>query len=140
MSTEVSTTPPVSARTRRLTRAVAAVLAALGALLVWVVADPLFGVDFTVVADGTTTVVGPAMVIIFALAAALAGWAVLALLERFTARPRLIWLIAAVTVLALSLVMPFNAGDVDTGAVVALLAMHLVVGAVIIPTYARTSR
>lgn len=139
MSTQVST-PAVPVRTRRLTRAVAALLAALGALLVWVVADPLFGVDFSVVADGTTTVVGPAMVLVFALGAALVGWAVLALLERFTARARLIWLIAAVTVLLLSLVMPFSAGDIDTGAVVALLAMHLVVAAVIIPAYTRTSR
>jgi Family of unknown function (DUF6069) len=69
------TRPPMSAtavapaRTRRTSRAAAAGLAAVGALLVWLVADPLLGVDFEVTRSGTTTVVGPGMVITMALGA-----------------------------------------------------------------------
>jgi hypothetical protein len=48
-------------------------------------------------------------------------------------------MITASVVLLLSLVMPFNSGEIATGAKVSLLLMHLVVGAVLIPLYARTA-
>jgi hypothetical protein len=134
------TAPVVSRRSRRTTRAAAAGLAAVGALLVWVVADPLFGVDFSVTRSGTTTVVGPGLILFMALAASLVGWAYLALLERFTALARRVWVITAAVVLLLSLVMPFNSGEISTGAQWSLLLMHLVVGAVLIPLYARTTQ
>ncbi|MEU4608434.1 DUF6069 family protein [Kribbella sp. NPDC023972] len=134
-------TPVPAARTRRTARALAAVLAAAGAFLVWLVADPLLGVDFTVTNSGTTTVVGPGLVIPMALAAGLVGWAFLALLERLAGRrARRAWVMTASVVLLLSFVMPFNSGEIATDAKVALLLMHVVVGAVLIPLYARTTK
>ncbi|MEI8409065.1 MULTISPECIES: DUF6069 family protein [unclassified Kribbella] len=135
----MSATAVAPVRTRRTSRAVAAGLAAVGALLVWLVADPLLGVDFEVTRSGTTTVVGPGMVVFMALGAGLVGWAFLALLERFTERARRVWVITASVVLLLSLVMPFNSGEIATDAKVSLLLMHVVVGAVLIPLYARTA-
>ncbi|TCO16814.1 hypothetical protein EV652_1193 [Kribbella steppae] len=128
-----------SVRTRRTSRAAATGLAAVGAFLVWLVADPLLGVDFDVTRSGTTTVVGPGMVIFMALGAGLVGWVFLALLERFTTQARRVWVITASVVLLLSLVMPFNSGEIATDAKVSLLLMHVVVGAVLIPLYARTA-
>lgn len=128
------------AQTRRTSRAVAAGSAAVGAFLVWLVADPLLGVDFEVTRSGTTTVVGPVMVFLMALGAGLVGWAFLALVERFTASARRTWLITASVVLLLSFVMPFNSGEISAGAKVSLLLMHVVVGAVLIPLYARTTK
>jgi hypothetical protein len=128
-----------STSARRTARATAAVLAALGAFLVWLIADPVAGVDFSVSRSGTTTVVGAGMVIGMSLGAALIGWAFLALLERFTSRARTIWVGTAVVVLLLSLVMPFNSGEIDTAAQWSLLSMHVIVGAVLIPLYARTA-
>lgn len=127
-------------RTRRTSRTLGAVLAAVGALLVWVIADPLLGIDFSVTRAGTTTVVGPGMVVGMALGAGLVGWAFLALLERFTSRARRAWVITALVVLLLSLVMPFSSGEIDPGAQWSLLLMHVVVGAVLIPLYARTAK
>lgn len=129
------------ARTRRTSRATAAALAAAGAFLVWLVADPVLGVDFSVTRSGTTTVVGPGMVIAMTLGAGLVGWGFLALLERVTpSRARRAWVITASAVLLLSLVMPFNSGEIATGAKLALLLMHVVVGGVLIPLYARTAK
>jgi len=138
MSAQLTNARPPTAR--RTTRAVAAGLATLGALTVWVVADPLLGIDFSVTQSGTTTVVGPGSIIGSALAASLLGWALLAVLERYTPRARRAWVTSAVVVLLLSLVVPFIAGEIETGAQMSLLAMHLVVGAVLIPVYARSSR
>ncbi len=135
----MSATAVAPARARRTSRAAAAGLAAVGAFLVWLVADPLLGVDSDVTRSGTTTVVGPGMVILMSLGAGLAGWAFLALLERFTAQARRVWVITASVVLLLSLAMPFNSGEIATDAKVSLLLMHLVVGAVLIPLYARTA-
>jgi cytochrome bd-type quinol oxidase subunit 2 len=78
-------------------------------------------------------------VLVMAGAAALLGWAFLAVLERFTAQARRIWLVTALVVLVLSFVMPFNSGEIDGSAQLALLAMHLAVGAVLIPLLVRTS-
>jgi hypothetical protein len=43
-------------------------------------------------------------------------------------------------VLLVSLVMPFNSGEIDTTAKWVLLLLHLVVGATVIPLFARTSQ
>jgi hypothetical protein len=136
----MSATAVAPAQTRRTSRAVAAGLAAAGALLVWLVADPLLGVDFAVTKSGTTTVVGPAMVLFMALGVSLVGWAFLALLERFTASARRTWLVTASAVLLLSFAMPFNSGEIATDAKVSLVLMHVAVGAALIPLYARTAK
>ena len=64
------------------------------------------------------------------------GWGVLTLLER-TRRPRAAWIAIGSVVLLLSFGGPLAA--VGTGAVVALLCLHAVVGAVVIVGLARTT-
>jgi Family of unknown function (DUF6069) len=72
-------------------RALAVVAAVPAALAVWLVTDPLLGVDLAApTRPGSQELqsITPALVAGTSLVAALAGWALLALLERFTARPR----------------------------------------------------
>lgn len=140
MSAQLSASPAAAPgiRARRITRAAAVGLGALGAVLVWVIADPLLGVDFSVTSSGTTTVVGPGLIVGMAVLFSLLGWGLLAVLERFSQRARVIWTTVAVVVTLLSLVMPFNSGEAETAAKWSLLVMHLVVAAAVIPLFART--
>ena len=64
------------------------------------------------------------------------GWGVLTMLEH-TRRPRSTWIAIASVVLLLSFGGPL--GAVGTGAVVALLCLHVAVGAVLIVGLARTT-
>jgi hypothetical protein len=84
-------TPMGTPTTRpRRARALAVIAAVLAALAVWVVTDPLLGVDLADPArPGSEELqsITPALVAGTGLVAALAGWGLLALLERFTARP-----------------------------------------------------
>jgi hypothetical protein len=71
-------------------RALAVIAAALAALAVWLVTDPLLGVDLAApTRPGSQQLqsITPALVAGTSLVAALAGWELLALLERFTAVP-----------------------------------------------------
>jgi hypothetical protein len=87
MSAHLSTgSAAASPKARRATRAGAVGLAAIAAVLVWIVVDPLLGVDLSLTRSGTTTVVGLGLVVGMALGAALLGWAFPAVLERFTSR------------------------------------------------------
>jgi Family of unknown function (DUF6069) len=81
----------------------------------------------------------PAMVAGGSLVAALAGWALLALLERFTARARTIWTAIALLVALLSLAGPLSILATTEANVLALALMHVVVAAVLIPILAGTS-
>jgi hypothetical protein len=83
---------------------------------------------------GPPLVINPLMVVLTVVLPGLVGWAILAALERFTARARLIWLSGALIVLAVSLVplvMPGPALDTRIG----LGIMHLAVPAVVIPGF-----
>lgn len=77
-------------------------------------------------------------VIGIAMAASLAGWLLLALLERRTRHARLAWTIIALAALAASLALPLAA--TTASATVGLIVMHLTVGAAVIPAIARTAR
>ena len=127
----------------RHARALAVVAAALAALAVWLVTDPLLGIDLTgptVPGSQELQPITPAMVAGGSLAAALAGWALLALLERFTARARTIWSATAVLVALLSLAGPLSAlASTSAANVLSLALMHLAVAAVLIPMLAGTS-
>jgi Family of unknown function (DUF6069) len=124
-------------------RALAVVAAALAALAVWLVTDPLLGIDLT----GTTRPgsqelmsITPALVAGTSLVVALAGWALLALLERFTARARTIWTAVAVLFALLSLAGPLSIlASTSVANALALALMHLAVAAVVIPMLAGTS-
>lgn len=101
------------------------------ALAVWALAVPLAGVTLTVrQGDGTQTI-GPLLVAVVTLLAGLAGWALLAVLERWTARPARTWRIVALVVLAVSLLGPLG-GAVGAAATLVLLLLHVAVGAVLV--------
>ena len=124
-------------------RALAVIAAALAALAVWLVTDPLLGVDLAApTRPGSQQLqsITPALVAGTSLVAALAGWALLALLERFTARPRTIWTAIALLVGLLSLTGPLSTLASSTLANgVSLALMHLAVAAVLIPGLAATA-
>jgi hypothetical protein len=132
---EVSMATPTT-RLRRA-RALAVIAAALAALAVWLITDPLLGIDLSApTAPGSQELqpITPALVAGTSLVVALAGWALLALLERFTARARTIWTAIALLVALLSLAGPLSALASTTAAnAVALALMHLAVAAVLIP-------
>ena len=111
-------------------RSASTAAAACGALLIWLVCDPLAGVDLSVGSGSSVRTVGPAAVTGASLLAGLAATGLAALLTRATARPRRNWLIAAGVVLAVSLLGPLGARSAGAGT--ALIAMHLAVGAILI--------
>ncbi|MDG4800734.1 DUF6069 family protein [Micromonospora sp. WMMD980] len=129
-----TTVRPARRRDRLLT-----VLAATAATLVgWAVAVPLAGVELTVRGGGGEQRVGPLAVAVSTLLAGLAGWALLALLDRFTGRARTVWTAVAAVVLLLSLLGPLT-GGVGRPAMVTLVALHLLAGAVLVPGLRRTA-
>lgn len=106
------------------------------ALTVWALAVPVAGTTLTVRMGDGAQPVGPAPVVVASLLAGLAGWAVVAVLERSTARPGRIWAIVAAAVLAVSLTGPLGSA-VGAAAALVLILLHLVVAAVLIPGLAR---
>lgn len=127
-STRSSAKSPAPSRVRRL---FAVMGAAVAAVAVWVLAVPVGGIELTVWMGAGTQPVGPAAVVLASLAAGLAGWALLAVLERVTAKAGRIWTITALAVLALSLTGPLGSAT-GSAATLVLLLMHLVVGAVVV--------
>ncbi|OKI69648.1 DUF6069 family protein [Micromonospora sp. CB01531] len=135
----VTSLPVAAGRPGRRRGRVLAVLAATAAtLVVWAVAVPVAGVDLVARTGGTDQSVTPVVVGVATLLAGLAGWALLALLERFTTRARTVWLGVAVVVLLVSLLGPLG-GGVGTAATVTLVAMHLVAAGVLVPLLPRTA-
>ncbi|MFG1698810.1 DUF6069 family protein [Nonomuraea sp. NPDC049309] len=112
-------------------RLLSVLVAAASALVVWALAVPVAGVALTVRMGGGTQVVGPMSVIVAGLAAGLAGWGLLAVLERSASRPGRVWTFVAVAVLILSLLGPLGSA-VGGAATAVLIVMHLVVGAVLL--------
>ncbi|GAA4587295.1 hypothetical protein GCM10023194_35790 [Planotetraspora phitsanulokensis] len=128
--TSVSTAPAADRPTRGR-RLVVVAGASVAALAIWALAGPVAGIDLTVRLNGADQQVGAGAVIAASLAAGLAAWASLALLERLTDRARRIWTIIAVVVLVFSLTGPLGAAGAAGMAVLA--CMHLTVAAVLIP-------
>jgi len=111
--------------------------ATLAAVAVWGIEVPFLGIRLqTQYGNAAPQGVGIASVVVSSLAASLAGWGLLAILERRFARARVIWTAIAIAVLLASLSVPLSAGNTTT-AKVSLAMMHLVVAAVLIPTLRR---
>ena len=106
-----------------------AVVAAGAAALVWVAATSA-GVQVEVGSGSGTRDVGLVSVIVTALVVAVAGAGLLRVLERRTSGARRLWTTVAVVVWVVSLLGPVGASSVSAG--LALGALHLVVGAVVI--------
>ncbi|WP_282794529.1 DUF6069 family protein [Streptomyces sp. CC224B] len=108
-------------------------LAVLAPVLVWLVTDPLLGHRLRIADGGRTLDIGAVPVAAVALLASLAGWALLAALERFWARhARAVWTGAACAVLAVSF-LPLAGDGMDGGTRLSLALMHLAVAAVLVP-------
>ncbi len=111
--------------------------ATLAAVAVWAIEVPLLGIRLeTQFGNAAPQGVGIAAVVVSSLAGSLAGWGLLALLERRFARARAIWTGIAIAVLLASFSLPLSAGT-TTSTKVALAMMHLAVAAVLIPTLRR---
>ncbi|WP_405108899.1 DUF6069 family protein [Micromonospora sp. NBC_01405] len=121
---------------RRRIRALAVLAATAATHTVWYAATGPAGIDVEVRSGTGPQPLAPGAVAAATLLAGLAGWALLALLERRTRRARGLWTAVAVAVLLLSLAGPVTEG-VGTAATVTLLALHLVAGAVLIPVLGR---
>ncbi|MGX2993208.1 DUF6069 family protein [Streptomyces sp. JNUCC 64] len=130
------TAPRATAPTR--VRALAVVGAVVADALIWVLARTVFDVDLrTPDGPGSTTATElpfPAVPIAVAVVSLL-GWALLAVLERRTARGPRLWTGAAVAVLLLSLVAPLFATGLTAGSRITLVLLHLTVGAILIPAF-----
>ncbi|MEV6971409.1 DUF6069 family protein [Hamadaea sp. NPDC051192] len=90
------------------------------------------GIDLAVQTGTSTMEVTLAAALIAGAVSALAGWGLLALLERVTGRALLIWTLIASGFLLLSLLLG-PTGGVSGAAKLGLAALHLAVGAVVIP-------
>jgi hypothetical protein len=126
----------MSATTRRALTVAAAPVAALA---LWTLTGPVAGLEASAETGGRAQPVGAAAVVLVSLAAGLAAWGLLAVLERTAGRPRRVWTITAPAVLALSLTGPLGSAA-DTASLGVLTAMHLLVGAVLIPGLALSAR
>lgn len=143
MSVTMIKTRPRSAtggRPRAGGRVLAAGTAAAAALVGWVVAGPIAGVDLAVRIGSAATApqhIGLASVLVVSLLAAMAAWGMLAVLERRTKHGRRIWTVLALVLLVFSLSGPLT-GGITVAAKVALALLHLTVAAVLIPMLLRT--
>jgi fermentation-respiration switch protein FrsA (DUF1100 family) len=134
-----STSAAPAGRGRRIAgRAVGVVAAVAVTYLAWGI-GALVGADYWIT-DGMGSVridlVVTAQVTVIL---ALAGWALLALLERITRRGGSIRTAVAVAVTAASLV-PIFLVDATTTTRIGLVLVHLAVGATLIPAYLRAAR
>lgn len=120
-------------------RALAVAGAVIAAVVVWALAVPVAGVRLVVSAGhGGQQEVGPGLVVAVSLGAGLAGWALLAVLERWAPRPARAWTIAALVVLLVSLTGPATAAA-TVPAALTLAALHLSVAAVLVAALGRTA-
>jgi Family of unknown function (DUF6069) len=103
-------------------------VAAAAALAVWAVAR-LLGVDVEVELGGEIRQVGPADILLATFVAGLAAWVVHSLLARSPRTARW-WPFVGSTAIAISMLGPSYLSD--GAAAVALIAMHLAVGAILV--------
>jgi len=112
--------------------------ATAAAVVIWVVATAA-GADLTVSFGPGQPIqkVTVVNVVVAALVGSLAGWGLLALLRRFTAKARAVWTVTAIIAAVLSLAGPLSA-IASAGTKVSLVAMHLTVATVMIVALRRT--
>ncbi len=123
-------------RSRLLRRVVVVVGATLAAFGVWLIFDPLAGVDL-VVPDGPGSDelhrLTPERVLAAAGVASLAAWALLETLERVVRPARRLWTVIALVVLVVSMASPLFGVGLSVTNRIALILMHLTVAVVLIP-------
>jgi Family of unknown function (DUF6069) len=135
-----TTAPTVPDIKQHRPRALCTAGGALAAALAWIVEVPLLGIHLNVrFGTGHIQTIAVGQVIGVTVAASLLGWLLLALLQRRTTHARPLWTTIALAALAASLALPLAAAT-TTSAAAGLIAMHLTVGAAVIPAMARTAR
>jgi hypothetical protein len=118
---------------------VAAVLGATAAAVaIWAVAIAA-GADLTVSFGPGQPIqkITVVNVVVAALVGSLAGWGLLALLRRFTAKARAVWTVTAIVAALLSLAGPLST-IASAGTKAWLVSMHLAVATVLIVVLRRT--
>ena len=138
ITSDVMTTPGAIHTPSRRLRACAMAGALLATGTVWLAGHAL-GVTFKVAFGGgaAAQTFSPAFLLGFTLQIALAGWAALAILERYTRYAMRIWTALGVTVLALSF-MPLAAAQASASTKAALTLIHLTVAGVLLVTMRRS--
>ncbi|HEV2259789.1 MAG TPA: DUF6069 family protein [Streptosporangiaceae bacterium] len=138
------TAPAVPDIRRARARALCVAGGALAAAVVWTVEVPLLGIDLNFrYGTSHTQIVAVGQVIGASLAALLLGWLLLAVLEQRTPHARTLWTSLALIGVAASVALPLTVATTvatTASAVVALVVMHLMIGAAAIPAMARTAR
>ncbi|HEX6499907.1 MAG TPA: DUF6069 family protein [Micromonosporaceae bacterium] len=141
---EVPTSEPASVRPgqRIRYRLLAVAAAVVGSGVVWAIVTQVFGVDLATPAiQGAPSVPVRLLDVVFNSAvASIAGWVLLALLEKFTTRAATAWLVVALVVFVLSLSLPMLGTGATVGQRALLALFHVVVAAVLIPMLYRSSR
>ncbi|MDA0563632.1 DUF6069 family protein [Streptomonospora sp. S1-112] len=124
---------------RRVRRALAVGGAVAASLGVWAAAVAV-GVEVEALQGNTVQPVGPVPVAVASLAAGLAGWALLAVLERTMKRrnPYRLWTATAAAVLLLSLVGPLTSGTAPA-TTWTLVLLHTTPAAILIPLLPRAA-
>ena len=137
ITSDVMTAPSAIHTPRRRLRACAVAGALLATGTVWLAGHAL-GVTFKVAFGGAAAqTFTPAFLLGFTLQIALAGWAALAVLERYTRYAMRIWTALGVAVLALSFV-PLTAAQASASTKTALTLIHLIVAGVLLVTMRRS--
>ncbi len=135
----MSETNRQAARASTRTPMVAVLGATVAAVAIWAVATTA-GAELTVSFGAGQPIqkITVVNVVVTALIGSLAGWGLLALLRRFTAKPRAIWTAIAIVAALLSLWGPLSA-IASAGTKASLVAMHLAVAAIMIAALRRTA-
>ena len=115
----------------RAGRIVAIAIAATATGLAWLLGW-LVHVDYVVDTPIGTRKITLALTIVATVAAGIAGWVVIAMLERYTSSPRGVWIALTLAVLVLSVVPVFRT-TANLGTQLMLTALHCVAAAVLIP-------
>jgi hypothetical protein len=108
------------------------------ALALWAIVAPVAGVELEAIQGTRQIHVGPGSILFASAAMSLAGWGLLAFLERRTPNARKVWTILAVAACILSLGSPLVSG-IGVGAKLSLASLHLIVGATVVLGLRRTA-
>ena len=125
---------PVRAAVRRRRRALGIVATLVVTLAVWLLGH-LAGADYWISDSQGTVRIDAVVTTQVTVVLGLVGWGVLALLERLTRYGTTVWAVLAAVVVAASM-MPIVLVEATTATRVALVAVHLTVGA-LIPSFVR---
>ena len=123
------------AAVRRRRRALGIVLAVVVTLAVWLLGH-LAGADYWITDSQGAVRIDMLVTAQVTVVLGLVGWGVLALLERLSRHGTTLWTVLAVVVVAASMI-PVVLVEATTATRLALVAVHLAVGAVLVPAFVR---